>query len=296
MQDLNDLYYFVQVVDHGGFAAAGRALNLPKSKLSRRLSQLEERLGVRLLQRSTRRFSVTEMGQEFYQHCVAMLVEAEAAHEVVERHRSEPQGVIRISCPNTLLHYRVGELLSRFMVEHPRVQIHLEATNRRVDVIAEGFDIALRVRFPPLDNSDLVMRVLTESPQRLVVSPDLLASCPEPLTPDDLSQFPSLAWGVAKDYAWCMEGPDGANMLVSYFPRFVTDEMTALRQAALAGVGVAQLPLMVVDKDLEQGKLVSILPDWQPRAGIVHAVFPSRRGLLPSVRTLIDYLAEHIRS
>lgn len=294
MHDLNDLFFFVQVVDHGGFAAAGRALGQPKSKLSRRISQLEDRLGVRLLQRSTRHFSVTEMGQTFYQECVAMLVQADSAFEVIERHRSEPQGIIRISCPNTLLNYRIGGLLSRFMVKYPRVQIHLEATNRRVDVIAEGFDIALRVRFPPLENSDLVMRVLVESPQRLVASPALLAFHSGEIHPADLNKFPSLAWGVAHDYAWCMEGPDGAEQQVSYTPRFITEEMTALRQAALAGVGVVQLPLMVVDKDLAEGRLVNICPEWVPRPGIVHAVFPSRRGVLPSVRALIDFLAENI--
>src|SRR3990167_10152577 len=159
MDDLNDLYYFAQVVEYGGFAPAGRALNLPKSKLSRRVSLLEERLGVRLLQRSPRHFSVTELGQEYYRHCLAMLVEAQAAQEVIERTRSEPQGIVRLSCPTPLLHYRIADLLSGFMLENPRVQVQLEATNRRVDVIAEGLDLALRVRFPPLENSDLVMRV-----------------------------------------------------------------------------------------------------------------------------------------
>jgi DNA-binding transcriptional LysR family regulator len=294
VHDLNDLYFFVQVVDHGGFAAAGRALGQPKSKLSRRISQLEERLGVRLLQRSTRHFSITEMGQTFYQQCEAMLIQAESAFEVVEKYRSEPQGVVRISCPNTLLNYRIGPLLSRFMVAYPRVQVHLEATNRRVDVIAEGFDVALRVRFPPLEDSDLVMRVLVDSPQRLVASPELLAQYSAALSPTDLSHLPSMSWGVASNYAWCMEGPSGAQQQVSYTPRFVTEEMTALRQAALAGVGVVQLPLMVIDQDLAEGRLVNMCPNWIPRSGIVHAVFPSRRGVLPSVRALIDFLAENI--
>ncbi len=198
MDDLNDLYYFAQVVDHGGFAPAGRALNLPKSKLSRRISLLEERLGVRLLQRSTRHFSVTELGQDYYRHCQAMLVEAQAAQEVIERTRSEPQGMVRMSCPTTLLHYRVADLLSGFMLENPRVQVQLEATNRRVDVIAEGLDLALRVRFPPLENSDLVMRVLVESPQRLVASPDFLKQFELPLLPADLSGLPSLLIKVSE--------------------------------------------------------------------------------------------------
>ncbi|MDT4831947.1 HTH-type transcriptional regulator DmlR [compost metagenome] len=295
MDDLNDLYYFAQVVEHGGFAPAGRALNTPKSKLSRRISTLEERLGVRLLQRSTRHFSVTETGQEYYRHCVAMLVEAEAARQVIERCRAEPQGTVRMSCPTTLLHYRIGDLVSRFMAENPKVQVHLDATNRRVDVIGEGLDLALRVRFPPLEDSGLVMRTLAESPQRLVASPDFLKGLGLPLVPADLSKLPSLDWGPPRDHMWHLEGPNGANAEVRHTPRYITDDMTALRQAALRGVGIVQLPLMVVDQDLEQGRLMDIIPQWVPRSGIVHVVFPSRRGLLPSVRKLIDFLAEHIR-
>jgi DNA-binding transcriptional LysR family regulator len=295
VDDLNDLYYFAQVVEHGGFASAGRALNTPKSKLSRRISTLEERLGVRLLQRSTRHFSVTETGQEYYRHCVAMLVEAEAARQVIERSRAEPQGTVRMSCPTTLLHYRIGDLVSRFMAENPKVQVHLDATNRRVDVIGEGLDLALRVRFPPLEDSGLVMRTLADSPQRLVASPDFLKGLGLPLVPADLSKLPSLDWGPPRDHIWHLEGPNGANAEVRHTPRYITDDMTALRQAALRGVGIVQLPLMVVDQDLEQGRLVDIIPQWVPRSGIVHVVFPSRRGLLPSVRKLIDFLAEHIR-
>ncbi|MBD2839784.1 LysR family transcriptional regulator [Pseudomonas sp. JM0905a] len=295
MDDLNDLYYFAQVVEHGGFAPAGRALNTPKSKLSRRISTLEERLGVRLLQRSTRNFSVTETGQEYYRHCVAMLVEAEAARQVIERNRAEPQGVVRMSCPTTLLHYRIGDLVSQFMAENQKVQVHLDATNRRVDVIGEGLDLALRVRFPPLEDSGLVMRTLAESPQRLVASPDFLKDLDLPMVPADLSKLPSLDWGPPRDHTWHLEGPNGATAEVRHTPRYITDDMTGLRQAALRGVGIVQLPLMVVDQDLEQGRLVDIIPQWVPRSGIVHVVFPSRRGLLPSVRRLIDFLAEHIR-
>ncbi|MET1077085.1 MAG: LysR substrate-binding domain-containing protein [Pseudomonas sp.] len=294
MDDLNDLYYFAQVVEHRGFAAAGRALNIPKSKLSRRIALLEERLGVRLLQRSTRHFSVTDTGQAYHRHCLAMLVEARSAQEVIEHARSEPQGLVRMSCPTTLLHYRVGDLLGRFMLENPRVQVQLEATNRRVDVIAEGLDLALRVRFPPLDNSELVMRTLVESPQRLVASPLLVAQHGLPLRPADLGALPSLDWGPDCDHLWRLQGPDGATAEVVHRPRLVTDDMTGLRLAALQGVGVVQLPHMVVDQDLQHGRLLEILPHWVPQTGIVHAVFPSRRGVLPSVRALIDFLAEHI--
>lgn len=296
MQDLNDLFYFVQVVEHQGFAPAGRALGIPKSKLSRRIAVLEERLGVRLVQRSTRRFSVTELGQNYYRHCKAMLVEAEAAQELIDLTRAEPQGIVRVACPVALLHFQIGAMLARFMASHPRVQLRLEATNRRVDVIQEGFDIALRVRFPPLEDSDLVMKVLGESRQCLVASPALLEQHPPLRVPADLHGVPSISLGLdlartRSEHVWQLDGPDGGAVVVTHTPRLVTDDMMALRLAALAGVGVVQLPTMTIRDEFRAGTLRRVLPDWAPQSGIVHAVFPSRRGLLPAVRELIDYLA-----
>lgn len=292
MQDLNDLYYFVQVVEHGGFAPAGRALGIPKSKLSRRLALLEERLGVRLLQRSTRRFSVTEVGQDYYIHCKAMLVEAEAAQEAIDLTRAEPRGVIRLTCPVTLLHARVGPMLADFMAENPGVTVHLEATNRRVDVIGERIDVAIRARPQPIQDSDLVMKVLAERKWCLVASPRLLADRALPTVPADLNGLPSVDLGPPHlDHVWQLQGPGGASAAIHHDPRLVTDDMISLRTAAIAGVGIAQLPTMMVRDELEQGALMKLVPDWAPKSGLVHAVFPSRRGLLPSVRTLIDYLA-----
>lgn len=295
MDDLNDLYYFVKVVDHGGFTQAGLALNMPKSSLSRRISTLEARYQVRLLQRSTRHFSVTEAGQEFYERCVGVLLEVDAAREVMERERSEPEGIVRMSCPTALLGYRVAELVAQFMVEYPNVSVHLEATNRRVDVLAERLDLALRVRFPPLDDSGLFMRMLSGSPQRLVASPSLLERHGVPGHPDALAGLPSLDWGPARQHAWQLVGPDGKEAEVPHRPRYVTDDMHALRVAAQAGVGIVQLPQRVADDALREGTLVDVLSGWQPRSAIIHAVFPSRRGLLPKVRVLIDYLAARIQ-
>jgi DNA-binding transcriptional LysR family regulator len=293
MQDLNDLYFYVQVVDHAGFAPAGRALGVPKSKLSRRIAMLEERLGVRLIQRSTRRFSVTEIGQTYYTHCKAMLVEAEAAQDAIEVTRADPRGVVRITCPVALLQADVGVMLADFMADNPRVTLHLEATNRRVDPVGEAIDIALRVRPPPLQDSDLVMRVLANRSQCLVASPALIEIHGLPQTPADLAGWPSLAQGSPhENHAWNLQGANGTQAEVYHTPRFVTGDMNALQSAALAGIGVVQLPTMMIRTPLAQGTLVSVLPDWTPRVGIVHAVFPSRRGLLPSVRALVDYLAQ----
>lgn len=294
MQDLNDLYYFAQVVDHGGFAPAGRALNLPKSTLSRRIATLEERLGARLIQRSTRRFSVTEIGQTYYAHCKAMLVEAEAAQDAVELTRSEPRGVVRMTCPIALLHARVGLMLSDFLLQHPRVTVHLEAINRPVDVIAEGYDLAIRVRRPPLQDSDLVLRTFGAArPQCLVASPDLVARLGAPALPAELSRYPSLDLGPPRhDHRWELIGPLGAQVSLRHSPRLVSDDMIALRAAAIAGVGVVHLPQMVIQDQCARGQLMEVLPGWAPQPEVVHAVLPSRRCLLPAVRALIDFLAQ----
>lgn len=292
MQDLNDLYLFVQAVDHGGFAAAARALGLQKSKVSRRIGLLEDRLGVRLIQRSTRRFSVTEIGQEYYRRCVAMLVEAEGAQTVIDQSRAEPCGIVRLSCPTGLLAFQFGELLGRFMALYPAVELHVESTNRRVDVIGEGFDLAIRVRPPPLAESELVMRRFDERTIRIVASPDLLKQRAITL-PADLAGLPSLDFGPAGgEHRWRLTHADGSVAEVRHAPRLVTDDMAVLRDAALAGAGAARLPTLVVWDDLQAGRLATVLPDWRPSNEIVHAVFPSRRGLLPSVRALLDFLGD----
>ncbi len=293
MRDLNDLYFFVQVVDHGGFAPAGRALNLPKSRLSRRIAGLEERLGMRLIQRSTRRFTLTEVGATYYAHCRAMLVEADAADEAVALRHAEPRGIVRVTCPIALLDSLVGEMLGAFMAQCPHVEIHLEETNRRVDVVGEGVDIALRVRPPPLEDSELVLRPLAERGQCLVASPALLARVAPPRVPADLAALPSLALGQPQDdHVWNLRGPGGAHATIPHRPRFVTRGMFALRAAAVAGVGVVQLPTMMIRDAVARGELQVVLPDWAPRREMVHAVLASRRGLLPAVRALLDFLVE----
>ena len=290
MKDLNDLYYFAAVVDHGGFSAAGRALGVQKSLLSRRVLALEERLGVRLLNRSSRRFSVTEVGREFYDRCVAMLVEAEAAEQVAAQVQGEPRGVVRMSCPTALLSFQFGELIARFMMINPGVQILLESTNRRVDVISEGLDLAVRVRFPPLDPNGLVMRRLDDSVQCLVAAPKLVRGHLQ--SPADLHHLPSLDQvRSTREHSWALRHANGKVATVPHAPRLVTDDMSVLRDAAMVGAGVVQLPAIFVSDDVKKGRLVDVLPDWRPESGIVHAVFPSRRGLLPSVRALVDFLA-----
>lgn len=291
--DLNDLFYFASVVDYQGFAPAGRALGIPKSKLSRRVALLEERLGVRLIQRSTRCFSVTEVGQNYYVHCKAMLVEADAAQQAIEQTRAEPCGTVRMSCPVALLHTRVGNMVAAFMADYPKVTVHLEATNRRVDIVGEGLDLAIRVRPPPLEDSDLVLKILAQRTWYIAASPALVRTFGPVQRPEELDKYPTLDLGPARpQHQWQLTGPDGEKVEWEHRPRLVTDDMLMLRTAAIAGAGIVQLPSMMMRDNMLRGELVPLLPDWQPQGGVVHAVYPSRRGLLPAVRLLLDYFAQ----
>lgn len=291
MQDLNDLYYFVQVVEHGGFSAASRALAMPKSKLSRRIALLEQRLAVRLIQRSTRHFNVTDLGKNYYQHCKAMLIEAETAQELIDASKAEPRGTIKMTCPITLLHAHVSRMLAEFMAKYPQISIQLEATNRSVDLLAEGLDLALRVRPPPLADSDLVLRVLSDRGQLLVASPALVAKFGLPQVPEALQTWPSLGLSSKASPIWTLFNAEGEQRHIRHQPRLMTSDMMTLRHAALQGIGLVQLPALMLTEDLAAGRLLRVLPDWQPRREIIHLVFPSRRGLLPSVRLLVEHLA-----
>ncbi|PCF95335.1 LysR family transcriptional regulator [Vreelandella nigrificans] len=290
--NLNDLYYFVKVVDHGGFSPAGRALGIAKSKLSRRVGELENQLNVRLMHRSTRHLTLTDIGQRYYQHCKAMLVEAEAAQQFIEETKQVPCGTIRISCPTGLLSFHVSAMLADFMVLYPDIQVHLEGTNRRIDPFVEGIDIALRARPLPLEDSELVLKVLSDRGQCLVASPALINQYGMPSEPHALSELPSLSRARPEEtHVWHLQrGTE--EQKIEHSPRFITTDMTALYRAALAGVGIVQLPSLMLGDALTSKTLISVLPEWQPRREVIHAVYPSRRGLLPSVRALLDFLAE----
>jgi DNA-binding transcriptional LysR family regulator len=295
MQPLEGFYYFTQVVDHGGFARAARALGVPKSRLSRHVVALEAQLNVRLLNRSTRRFAVTEVGQEVYRHATAMLAEADAAIEAVEFARAEPRGTIRASCPVALAQSALAAMLPAFLAKYPAVRLQMHVSNRRVDVVREGFDLALRVRSQPSGEDGLVMRAFGRANQLLVASPAYLARAGAPASPQELRERETLDYGGELDPGpWQLVGAHGETMRAEHTPRVLCHDFIVVREAALAGVGIAQLPESVVREDLRSGALTRVLPDWSSPEGIVHVVFPSRRGLLPAVRVFIDFLADRL--
>ncbi|WP_176598305.1 MULTISPECIES: LysR substrate-binding domain-containing protein [Sphingobium] len=286
--DLNDYAYFAEVVSHGGFAAAGRALREPKSKLSRRIAGLEERLGLRLIERSSRRFRVTDTGQAFYERCRAMLAEAEQAEALVMQAQSEPHGRIRFSCPTGMME-PISDLISSFLVRYPKVRLQLVATDRAVDLIEERIDLALRVRATLDSDAALTMRSLGKSTRILVASPQIASQLDDV---EQLASFPALATNdAADDLQWHLEAEDGRQHVIRMAPRMGCADMAAVRTAAINGLGVAILPDHVCREALLTGRLVRVLPAWRGLQGIVHLVFTTRRGLAPAVRALIDHLA-----
>jgi DNA-binding transcriptional LysR family regulator len=295
MQPLDDFYYFAKVIEHGGYAKAARALGIPKSRLSRHVAALETRLGVRLVNRSTRRFVVTEVGQEVRRHATAMLAEADAAVEAVEFARAEPAGVVKASCPVALTQTAMAQYLPEFLARYPKIRLMLYATNRRVDVINEGFDVALRVRTVPTGEDGLVMRTFGSSSNFLVASREYLNERGRPERPEQIPQHATLSFSPETDRpTWELFDTDGTSVQIEHTPRLVCHDFPMLRSAVLAGLGIALLPESVVRADVERGTVEQVLPAWTLPLGVFHVVFPTRRGLLPSVRAFIDFLADRM--
>jgi len=286
--DLNDYAYFAEVVAHGGFAAAGRALREPKSKLSRRIAGLEERLGLRLIERSSRRFRVTDTGQAFYERCRAILAEAEQAEALVAQAQAEPGGRVRFSCPTGMVTL-IGGLISSFLIRFSKVRLQLVATDRAVDLIEERIDLALRVRSSLASDAGLTMRSLGVSTRILVASPQLASTI---ASTEQLATMATLATTDASDdHEWHLEADDGRKQIIRVQPRLGCEDMATVREAAIDGLGVALLPDHLCRDALQAGRLVRVLPAWRGVRGTVHLVFTTRRGLSPAVRALIDHLA-----
>lgn len=292
MQDLNDLFYFAKVVEAGGFAAAGRLLGLPKSRLSRRVAELEARLNVRLLQRTTRKLALTDLGERYYRHCQAMLVEAEMADEVAAQLSAEPRGRVKLSCPVALAETSLNEMLPGFLAAYPHVNLELLLTNRRVDLLNEGVDVALRVRAPGDEDLSLISRRLRQAKTALVAAPSLLVRR-QLASPDELATLPILG-AIESDRRVHMRllGPQGETREVALEARLAAEDFNLRKNVALAGLGVTLLPFNYCSEELADGRLVRVLPDWSEPEAYLQAVYPHRRGILPAVRALLDYLEE----
>jgi DNA-binding transcriptional LysR family regulator len=295
MRDFNDLQFFTAVVTHRGFSAAARALGLPKSRVSRRVALLEERLGVRLLDRTTRGIGLTEVGQQVFEHARAAVIEAEAAEEAALRMQAEPRGLVRLSCPLGL-QGAIAAPMSGFLAAHPLLRLQCIVTNRRVDLVHEGIDVAIRVRARLDTDADLQVKRIGLSRRILVASPTLLAKEGEPTTPADLGKLPILDQEQQGGNTWFLTAENGDTSSVAIEPRLATGSFDVLIAAACQGAGIALLPAAQCRAALASGALVRVLPQWSGIEGIMHLVFASRRGMLPSVRAVIDFAAAALKS
>jgi|SRR5450830_99887 len=292
MQDLNDLYYFAKVVEAGGFAAAGRLLGIPKSRLSRRIAELEERLGARLLQRTTRQLKLTAVGERYLRHCQAMLLEAEMADEAVASMSSEPRGRLRVSSPVGLAQEFMPWVISSFLTAHPLVQLEVLMVNRRVDLVTEGVDVALRVREQGDEDPLLVTRRLRQAQTFILATPAFLEQHPINQL-DDLKNAPVLgALEADRLVHLSLINAEGEKRELSLEARLGVDDFVVRKACALAGLGFTVLPMLYCEQELANGTFVQILPEWSLPGGWLQAVYPHRRGVLPAVRAWIDHLAE----
>jgi len=293
MRNLNDYYFFVQVVEQGGFAQAARHTGAPKSTLAKRVAALEADLGVRLIQRTSRRFTVTELGQQFYRHAAAMLIEADAAEDVVKGRLAEPSGTVRITASVPTAQTILAAALVELAEAHPKIHVSLHVTDRFVDMVQEGFDIAVRNHFAPLPDSGLVQRRVASDPVCLVASPAYLAARGMPQQPQELERHAGLASSMSGG-PWRLENDHGNIVEVALVPRMHADESTVLLRAAQQGLGIACLPQRLCSEAITAGQVVRVLPEWRAGTVTTTLLMPHRRGQLPAVRLVADAIAQPV--
>ncbi|KAA0179805.1 LysR family transcriptional regulator [Cupriavidus gilardii] len=292
MQNLEDLAAYGMVVKHRGFTAAARVTHTSKSALSKRVARLEERLGVRLIERSSRGFRVTAIGAEVATHAETVIASVEEAERAAQLLTSAPRGAIRIACPPGLLHTALADALSQFALRYPDIRVAVTVSNRRVDLVEEPFDLAIRARERLDSESGLVVRKLGVSRRILVAAPDYLKGRPAISVPADLQNEQLLT--LAEDGAeseWMLMRENGERHVVEFMPRFAATDFGLLNRAALAGVGIALVTEAIAGPFITSGRVMHVLPDWHASESVVHIAFTTRRGMLPATRALIEFLA-----
>jgi len=293
MLDLNDFHYFVQIVDRGGFTAAGQSLKMPKSTLSHRMQQLEAGLGVRLLNRTSRQIGMTDAGREFYRYAATMLRQAEEAESAVRQRLAEPSGTVRFTTSVATAQHAMRPMVIDFLARYPKVSIVEHATDRTVDIISENFDVAIRAHSQPLPDSTLVQRTLAPGPWFLFAGANYLREHGTPSQPEDLKSHQSLfvmRSGVTP--SWRLRHAESRQELsLPLVPRLLSDDMVSLKDAACAGLGIVALPAYLCRDELRSGELVHVLPEWLAGDSTITALIPYRTMLLPAVRAFIDHLA-----
>ncbi|HTJ43995.1 MAG TPA: LysR substrate-binding domain-containing protein [Kofleriaceae bacterium] len=290
--DLNEIVVFAKVVDTRSFTAAAQQLGLPKSTVSRKIAQLEERLGVRLLQRTTRKLNLTEVGQAYYERCQRIVQDIAAAEQVVTDMQTAPRGLLRVTVPVDLGSTYMGALVADFLAQYPEIQLELDLADRIVDLIEEGVDLG--IRFGPLIESTLIARKLGALQLRACAAPSYVSKRGAPTTPAQLADHDTLVFAPSgRAVPWMLHGPGG---VVDATPRgrLVSNGVLALRDATRAGAGISLLPELVLADDVAAGRLVYVLDGWSMQQSELFAVYPSTRNLSPKVRAFLEFLTSKL--
>ncbi|MEP7185033.1 MAG: LysR family transcriptional regulator [Rhodanobacter sp.] len=292
MNQLEDMRIFAETVDAQSFTAAAERLGLSKQFVSKRIAAMEKRLGARLLVRSTRRLRVTNLGLAYHERALRILQDVDAAEQMIISHTATPRGVLRLSAPMSFATLHLGPLIPAFMRRHPEVSVELELNDRTVDLIGEGYDMAVRIG--TLADSSLIARRITSAPLITCASPDYLKQHGVPTAPEQLGAHACLTYGHTRHGEWSFRlGERTRNVPVSGRMRANNGEM--LRDAAIAGLGIITLPHFIVATALADGRLVPVLEAFRPEGLIVHAVYPQHRQSSLLVRTFSDFLVESFR-
>lgn len=293
MLDLGDLMVFTKVVETESLTKAGSLLGLPKSTISRRLSRLEEHLGVQLLHRTTRSVTVTQDGATFFDYCLRSMGVLRDGERALQNQRIVPQGVVKIAIPYVLGQSLIGPLLAAFLQQFPDVRLVSVLSDDAVGLLRAGFDVALAVG--PFADSGLIAVKLGTTGCGAFGAPGYFERKGTPQSHVDLPRFDLLAAGtIDRRHRWSLHSAD-AEVTVEFTPRLLCNDLILLRQAALSELGIASLPAFLCKRDLAEGRLVEVLPAWQAADMQFFALFADPKGVPVRVRTLIDYLVEHLR-
>lgn len=295
MDRLAEMEVFVRVVDEGGFSAAARALNMSKSAVSKRVASLEDRLGARLINRTTRRLALTDAGTTFYARAARILAEAEEAEAAVSSLQAAPRGVLRVNAPVSFGLNHLGGLLPGFLARYPDLSVDLVLNDRFVDLVDEGFDLAIRIT--SLEDSSLIARRLCGLHRILVASPDYLDRHGVPDHPDDLRDHACLLYTyLRRSGEWTLHTGDGRAARVQVNAAALSaNNGDVLGEAAIQGLGITMMPTFIIGEALASGRLVRVLPDWEDLSGGIYAVWPSGRFIPAKVRAFVDLLVDAFR-
>lgn len=293
MDRFDEMQSFVRVVESGGISAAAERFGMAKSAVSRRLQELENRLGVQLLQRTTRRINLTEDGRSFYHHCQRILDELEEAERSLSSEQQRVHGQLRVAAPLSLTVRHLSPVFTDFLQLYPEVNLELDLQDRQINIIEERVDLTIRVG--QLDDSSMVARRLAPVETLLCASPEYLQRHGTPEAPEDLREHDGLSYGNLSDQRqWTVLDREGVTHTVVPQTRMRANNGDVLLEAALAGLGLAVMPSFICNRELSEGRLVALLPDYHTEPSAAYALYPSRRLLPLRVRVFIDYLAQRL--